>query len=403
MTETILCLASYFKGGAFIEECKQQGCHTILVTTEDLQAEPWPRHAIDEFFAFPGANLAKQPDITYAVSYLARSRQIDRIIALDDYDVETAAALREHMRTPGMGATTARYFRDKLAMRVQAQEHGVPVPRFVHVLNHDRVRAFMEAVPAPYVLKPRGEAGSMGIKKINSADELWPNLDALGDRQSFYVLEQFVPGDVYHVDSIIWDREILFAVSHKYGMPPMSVYQGGGVFVTGTLPRGGDEDTALLEVNRRIIAAFGMVRGVTHAEYIRAHDSGEYNFLEIAARVGGAGTDKLIEAESGINPWNEWAKLELAHLRGQTYHLPAVRSDYAGLMVCLARQEWPDTGAYDAPKSSGACPRRIVGMVVASPDYARVQQLVAEYPPRFAQDFVATAPPMDGPPGRDVA
>ncbi|MEZ4581026.1 MAG: hypothetical protein R3A10_05145 [Caldilineaceae bacterium] len=44
------------------------------------------------------------------------------------------------MRTPGMEATTARYFRDKLAMRVQAQEHGVPVPRFVHVLSHDGAR-----------------------------------------------------------------------------------------------------------------------------------------------------------------------------------------------------------------------------------------------------------------------
>lgn len=401
MTETVLCLASYFKGGAFIEECKQLGCHTILITTEELQGDAWPRHAIDEFFAFPGANLGKQPDITYAVSYLARSRKIDRIIALDDYDVETAAALREHMRIPGMGATTARYFRDKLAMRVQAQEHDIPVPRFVHVLNYDRVRDFMAAVPAPYVLKPRGEAGSMGIKKINSPDELWPNLDALGDRQSFYVLEQFVPGDVYHVDSIIWDREILFAVSHKYGMPPMSVYQGGGVFVTSTLPRGGEEDVALQAVNQRIIEAFGMVRGVTHAEYIRDHASGEYNFLEIAARVGGAGTDKLIEAESGINPWNEWAKLELAHLRGETYRLPAVRSDYAGLMVCLARQEWPDTSAYDAPEIVWRMPKEHhVGMVVAAPSYERVQQLVAEYPPRFAQDFVASAPPMDGPPGR---
>ncbi len=128
MTNTILCLASYFKGGAFLEECKRLGCTVILVTTEDLQDEAWPRHAIDEFFAFPGVNLAKQPDITYAVAYLARDRQIDRIVALDDYDVETVAELREHVRMPGMGGSTARYFRDKLAMRVQAHDHGVPVP-----------------------------------------------------------------------------------------------------------------------------------------------------------------------------------------------------------------------------------------------------------------------------------
>jgi hypothetical protein len=57
------------------------------------------------------------PDIQHAISYLARSRKIDRIIPLDDYDVLTAAAIREHTRIPGMGQTTARRFRDKLAMR----------------------------------------------------------------------------------------------------------------------------------------------------------------------------------------------------------------------------------------------------------------------------------------------
>ncbi|MCB0130026.1 MAG: ATP-grasp domain-containing protein, partial [Caldilineaceae bacterium] len=321
------------------------------------------------------------------------------IIALDDYDVETAADLREHLRMPGMGSTTARYFRDKLAMRVQARDHGIAVPEFVHVLNHDRVREFMERVPAPYVLKPRSEAGSMGIKKIQSPEELWPNLDFLGDRQSFYVLEQFVPGDVYHVDSVIWEREIVFAVSHKYGMPPMSVYQGGGVFVTSTLPRGGEEDQALQAINQEIVRAFGMVRGVTHAEYIRSHDTGVFHFLEVAARVGGAGTDKLIEHESGANPWNEWAKLEVAHLRGEAYAMPAIRQDYAGLMVCLARQEWPDTSAYSDPEIAWRMPKdHHVGMVVASPSYERVQELIAAYPPRFVQDFVATAPPMDAPP-----
>ena len=106
---TILCMASYFKGGAFLEECKRLGCHTILITSQDLEHEAWPRHAIDEFFVMPFVNLFKQPDITYAVSYLARTRQINRIIALDDFDVETVADLREHLRIPGMGGSTSRW------------------------------------------------------------------------------------------------------------------------------------------------------------------------------------------------------------------------------------------------------------------------------------------------------
>lgn len=394
---TILCLASYFKGGRFLQECKRQGCHTILVTQEKLKDEDWPRDVIDEFFMLPALN--KQPDITYAVSYLARDRQIDRIVALDDYDVEVAAALREHLRIPGMGDTTARYFRDKLAMRVQAQEKGIPVPEFVHVLNYDRLREFMARVPPPWVLKPRSEASSMGIKKIHNSEELWRTLDTLSDRQSFYVLEKFVPGDVYHVDSIVFDRKVLFAVSSKYGLPPMTVYQGGGVFVTSTLPSGSDEDQALQAINREVISAMGMVRGVTHAEFIRGQADGRFYFLENAARVGGANIDLLIEHATGLNPWAEWARVEIAHLRGEMYELPEVRNLHTGLLVSLAHQEFPDTSAYQDPEVVWRLTKKHhVGLILASPDYARVQALISAYAPRIATDFTTSAPPLERPP-----
>lgn len=392
---TILCLSSYFKGGAFLEECKRHGCHTILVTSQDLEHEAWPREAIDEFFVMPFATLFKQPDITNAIAYLARTRTIDRIIALDDFDVETVADLREHLRMPGMGGSTARFFRDKLAMRVQARDEGIPVPPFVHVLNYDGLRAYMNSVPAPWVLKPRSEASSMGIRKVNSADELWPMLDELGDRQSYYVLEQFVPGDVFHVDSIVWDKKVLFTATSQYGSPPMTVYQGGGVFATSTLPVHSPEDQALQALNRETIAAMGMVRGVTHAEFIRSSADGEFCFLEIAARVGGANIDLMIQHATGVNLWTEWARLELAHLRGAQYQLPALHArQSAGLLVSLARQEWPDMTAYTDPEIVWRLHKaHHVGFIVAAPEHDRVQDILADYVTRVAQDFTATAPP----------
>lgn len=397
MTPTILCLASYFKGGAFIEECKRLGCRTILITSQDLEHEAWPREAIDEFFVMPFVNLFKQPDITYVVSYLARTRKIDRLIALDDFDVETAADLREHLRIPGMGCTTSRYFRDKLAMRVQANDEGIPAPAFVHVLNYDDLRTFMATVPGPWVLKPRSEASSMGIRKVNRSRELWPILDELGDRQSSYVLEKFVPGNVYHVDSIVWDKKVLFTVCSRYGQPPMAVYQGGGVFITGNLPYRTSEEQALQALNREVIAAMGMVRGVTHAEFIRSEADGVFYFLEIAARVGGANIDLMIEHATGINLWREWARLEVAHLRKEEYTPPPAREEYAGLVVSLARDPWPDTSAYQDPELVWRLHKEHhVGFIVASPEYERVQQLIASYAERIARDFMAVAPPKSG-------
>ena len=107
------------------------------------------------------------PEIVKAVTYLAREKKIDRIVALDEFDMETAATLREHMRIPGMGLTTMRYFRDKLAMRMKAMENGIRVPDFIPVLNHDDIRYYLEHVPGPWVLKPRSEASAIGIKMID--------------------------------------------------------------------------------------------------------------------------------------------------------------------------------------------------------------------------------------------
>src|SRR3989441_12991455 len=121
--KTILCITSYEKGQEFIRECKHQGAYIILLTVTALEHAKWPRESIDELFHMP--DLAKVDEVIRGISYLARTRIIDRIVALDDYDVWTAANLREHLRMPGMGDTTVRYFRDKLAMRLQAQEHDI--------------------------------------------------------------------------------------------------------------------------------------------------------------------------------------------------------------------------------------------------------------------------------------
>jgi glutathione synthase/RimK-type ligase-like ATP-grasp enzyme len=393
--KTVLCITSYEKGQAFLREVKAQGSIVYLLTVEKLRDADWPRDAIDEVFYMP--SLFHEQDMINAVSYLARSHQIDRIVPLDDYDVEMAAMLREHLRMPGMGDTTARHFRDKLAMRVRARERGVLVPDFVHVLNYDRIREFMARVPPPWLLKPRSEASSLGIKKINAPEEVWPVLDMLGDRQSYYVLEAFVPGEVYHVDSIVSEREVVFSEVHQYGRPPFSVMHEGGVFSTRTVERGSVDEIELTTRNQELIEALGLVRGVTHAEFLKGSANGRFYFIECAARVGGANIAELVEATTGLNLWAEWAKIEIAG-EDVAYELPAHRSDYGGLIISLARQEWPDLSAYTDPEIAWRMKRKgHAGLIIKSPDRARVQALLDSYLQRFYADFFAKLPPPDRP------
>lgn len=392
---TVLCLASYHKGDEFLRECRRLGCRVILVTLDTLAEADWPRDSIDEFYHMP--DLGSREDIVHAVSYLARTRQIDRIVALDDYDVETAALLREHLRVPGMGDTTARYFRDKLAMRVKAREHGILVPEFVHALNDGAVSDYIGRVAPPWVLKPRSEAAAIGIKKVRTSDEIWPLLDALGDRRSYYVLEQFVPGDIFHIDAIVSEREVVFAVAHKYGEPPMAVAHEGGIFTTQTLARDSVDAQALESLNRELIATLGLVRGVTHTEFIKGDADGRFYFLETAARVGGANIAEAVEAATGVNLWHEWARIEVKP-GDAPYHVPPHRNDYAGIVISLARQERPDTSAFSDPEVVWRLEKDYhIGLIVASERPERVAELIDGYQRRILAEFHAVQPLPDKP------
>lgn len=386
-TPTILCLASEFKGLPFIREAKRLGSDIVLLVAEKDAEKAWPLESVDTFFTMP--DLHSQPNITYAVSYLARSHQIDRIVALDDYDVATAASLREHMRLPGMGETVARRFRDKLAMRVRAKEAGIAVPEFTGIFNYDDLRQFMDRVSPPWVLKPRFAAGAHGIQKIYESEALWRTLDRLGDQQSVFLLEQFLPGDVYHVDSIIYAGEPVFITSSKYGAPPLAITQGGGIFATRILDRDKDEHQALAAANKEVLTALGHQDGTSHTEFIRAHEDGRYYFLETAARVGGAHIDKMVKAASDIDLWTEAARMEMAGIKNELYRLPEHRLDYAGLVICLARQEHPDLSGYQDPEIVWRLEKpHHAGLLVMSPDAGRVEELVNSYSERFAYDFL---------------
>lgn len=395
---TVLCIASYFKGVDFMKECKRLGCRVLLLTSKSLEHEQWPHDSLDGIYYID----KKAPDweiqhLIKGVSYLARTEMIDRIVPLDDFDLEKAAALREHLRVPGMGDTRTRYFRDKLSMRLQARESGILVPEFVHCLNHQLIHEFTERVSPPWALKPRMQASAVGIKKIQSAEELWKALETLGDGQSFHLLERFVPGNIYHVDSIIFDRKVLFARVHQYMATPWEVTHHGGIFRTHNVPFGSDDDKRLQSLNQELMRSLELGRGVSHTEFIKAEEDGRFYFLETSARVGGAHIAEMVEASSGINLWKEWAKIECL-AAGKTYTLPEVRRDYSGIIISLAKQENPDTAAYSDPEIVWRLNKHHhAGLIVKSSSQEKVIALLDDYANRFKDDFYANMPAPEKP------
>ena len=395
-SQRFLCITSYEKGQDFIRQLAELGVKPTLLTMDKLRDAPWPVEVLEDLVTMPAGLNSQQ--IVNTVNWMARGRRFDRVVALDEFDMEVVAQIREHMRIPGMGTSATAFYRDKLAMRVAARDAGFLVPDFVRVLNYDELRAYMDSVPAPWLLKPRSEASALGIKKIQKPEDLWLALDDLGDSQSYFLMERFVPGDIFHVDSIVSEGKVVFSSVHQYGRPPMQVMHEGGVFTTRTVDRNSPEFAALTELNSRLAPALGMQQGVTHGEYIRAHADGRFYFLEIAARVGGAFIADLVEHSTGINLWREWAKIEVAQLRQKEYKLPPTREGYAGSVLCLAKEEEPDTSAFNAPEIVYRIRKHHhAGLIVQSQNPQRVIQLLEDYSQAFANQFLATLPPPDKP------
>ncbi len=383
-----------------MEQAKQSGCRVFLLTSLSLKNEArFPVESLDDIFYMPDKEHEwNLQDMVHAVSHLCRNVQIDCVVPLDDFDLEKAALLREHLRLPGIGETATRFFRDKLAMRMLAAEKGIPVPAFTSTINYRRITDFLENVPGPWVLKPRLLAGALGIKKFDDSQAVWQGIHSLGDEQSFHVLERFIPGDIFHVDSIWHQGRMVYAVSSAYGTPPLELTHEGGIFTTRLLERDSDYDKGLRWLNERVLSAFDLQNGVSHTEFIRAHENGHIYFLETSARVGGANISDLIEAGTGINMWAEWAKIEVATARGLEYSPPEPRKDYAGLLVSLARQEWPDTSWFSEPELVWRLNKKHhIGFIVKSESYPRVGELLDLYTARVRSDYHASAPPKEKP------
>ncbi|HVG38509.1 MAG TPA: ATP-grasp domain-containing protein [Pyrinomonadaceae bacterium] len=385
-----------------MRECKRRGALVTLLTREATLGENWPRESIDEIIALPARSAPEI--IIQTLSEIGRHRRIDRLVALEEYDVITAALAREHFCLGGMNGTTARNFRDKLAMRLAARRRGILVPDFVHALNGEAVADFLRRVPAPWMLKPRSDVSAVGIRKLLHHDDVWRavvELDARensAERASYFLLEQYLAGEVYHVDSLVRRGAVIFSAASRYGRPPIEVAHGGGVFLSSSIKRESAEEKQLLAVNVDVLAALGLENGAAHAEFIRREEDGRFYFLEVGARVGGAFLAEMIEAGTGVNLWREWAQIELASEEARIELSSPAEAQYSGIALSLARQEYPDTSAYvDAEIAYRVNKRYHVGLIVRSPHAERVEELLAAYAARFVDDFCAVLPPMQRP------
>lgn len=389
MQHRFICLAQGCKGYRLIQEAARLGLQTVLISRHVHRSDWQARIQLDQAYFLE--SLHHDPDLFEVGAQIHWQGPVSGILALDEKSVEAAARLREHLCLSGMNATQARRFRDKLTMR---QHVGVAQPAYSSLLSQHELESFCQRVSPPYYLKPRGEAGSMGIQRIEHPAHLWQAVAALGPSRSHYLVEQAVEGRVFHVDSLVYAGKVMFAQASVYGRSPYLISQHGGVFSSHALSPQSREAQALRSINARALAGLGLESGVVHSEFIQQSDPPySFVFLEAGARVAGANLDVLVQHTTGINLWREWLRLEVARCEHRPYRPPTPQRLSGGLLTCLARQPHPDLSAY---QDQEVCWRldhlHHAGMVLAGPNPRRIQQVMEEYEERMSRDFLAILP-----------
>lgn len=396
MKKHIVCIATEQKGNEFLDEAHNAGWHVTLVTRKKLLDQPWLWTALNDVKTVE--DNADQEEYIRAITNIAGGRAIDRVVGLDEFDVITAARAREHLQLGGMTSSHALRFRDKLSMRSIASEGGIACPEFTGVFNKQAIDDYLDRVSPPWIVKPRYEVSAFGIRKCETKEQVWQVLNDLDKRNNWrdhpsqFVLEKFIAGSVYHVDSIVDNGKVLAAGVSKYGTPPFSVTHYGGVFTTSIVPYRSKERKELENLNKKLLEAFKYERGVSHAEFLQSEEDGRFYLLEVACRVGGAYIANVLEHACNFNLWREWAKLETS-TKDDPYKLPKLRKDFAGVALALANQEQPDTSHYtDDEIVYRVSKPKHVGMIFYSKKQKRLEELLRTYTERISADFLAVAP-----------
>ncbi len=255
-----------------------------------------------EDFADTGALLA------LAERVVRGDGPFDRVLAFSEYLLDGAALLRARFGIPGPRPEYVDRFRDKLVMKRMLAAARVRTPRWFACTSLPQVRAAAQVLGYPLILKPVRGASSKGVRKIGSLAELEEACRGLVLRE--HELEEFVAGDLLHVDGVVdAGGRCVFSCVSRYIAPVLEFESGaplGSVIQT---------DPDVVERCRafalRVLAALDLRASAFHIELFES--GGELVFLEIGARVPGADVSYVVNDVCGVNLFQLWVDVVLGH------------------------------------------------------------------------------------------
>ncbi|GAB0063389.1 hypothetical protein IBA8401_44190 [Pseudomonas syringae] len=231
-----------------------------------------------------------------------RRQPVDFVIAFSEYDLDAAALVRTEFNIPGAKVADNLLCRNKASMKEALTGSSVRYPQYRNLASRSGVEAFCREHGFPVILKPQVGAASDGVVKIECLEDI-PDLPDFNG----YEVEEYIEGDIYHVDAILAADSMPYFKVSKYlntcldfrnGLPLGSVTVDDRAFVARV--RAFTEEVCLrLNLHNQAI----------HLEIIERR--GELVFLEIGGRVGGGEIPFVALRSEGIDLYELWTRAAL--------------------------------------------------------------------------------------------
>jgi len=244
-------------------------------------------------------NVTDEGEIERVVRWLQQKVRVDRLEAVIEAHVMTAAHVRERCGIPGTTARTTFLCRDKPSMKEALRAAGVSCAQSIGSSDPDEIRAFAAKVGFPLIVKPRDSAGASGTARVDSVGELEQAIVSFGvTRGRSVAVEEFIEGHegVYDTLTIHYYPGVLEAMRTRWISPQ--------VVATNRVDsaQGYDEVKAM---GRKVIDALGIDTSATHMEWFYGPKGLKFN--EIGCRPPGVRTWDLYSVSNDADIYREWA------------------------------------------------------------------------------------------------
>jgi formate-dependent phosphoribosylglycinamide formyltransferase (GAR transformylase) len=254
-------------------------------------------------------NVTDEGQLERAVRWLQQRVHIDRLEAVIEAHVMTAARVRERCGIPGTSVRTTFLCRDKPAMKEVLREAGVACAQSIGTSTPDEIRAFASQVGFPLIVKPRDSAGASGTVRVDNPGELEAAIASFGvARGRSVAVEEFVEGHEGVYDTITIGGQVVHEFAAHYYPNVLEAMRtrwiSAQVVATNRIDSapGYDEVKAM---GRKVIKALGIETSATHMEWFFGPKGLKFN--EIGCRPPGVRTWDLYTASNEADIYGEWA------------------------------------------------------------------------------------------------